>query len=63
MRQIDNIVTIGVIVQSPLDSFGIVSLTIALCIVRVFGHIDDIRCHGEFHLGNYGNRKKDNKIK
>ena len=63
MRKINNIVAIGMVVQGLLNGFGVVILAVTLGEIGILRDIDNLGTHGEFHLGERRNRKKDNKKK
>ena len=49
------------VVQGPLNSFGVIGFAVTLSVVWVFCDINNLGRHGEFHLGAHRNCKKDNK--
>ena len=51
VREVDDVVTVRVVAQGFLDCFGIIVFAVALGVVGVFLHVDDLGTHGELHLG------------
>jgi hypothetical protein len=51
------------VVQGLLNGFGVVILAVTLGEIGILRDIDNLGTHGEFHLGERRNRKKDNKKK
>ena len=51
------------VVQGLLNGFGVIVLAVTLCKIGILSDIDNLGAHGEFHLGERRNCKKDNKKK